>query len=82
MRRAFLSVVLLVSAFLVVPALPATAAPYCGLVWGSLDEDGGGRVAGAGRRTSAPVSTRCYDRLVVDVAGDVGGYTCPTASTW
>ena len=79
MRRAFLSVVLLVSAFLVVLALPATAAPYCGLVWGSLEK------TAPGCRPSPMVNVRtgqhaCYDRLVVDVAGDVGGYTCPTAS--
>ena len=73
MRRAFLSVVLLVSAFLVVLALPATAAPYCGLVWGSLDET-------AGDAWPSPIvdvrtgQHACYDRLVVDVAGDVGGY--------
>lgn len=73
MRRAFMSVVLLVSAFLIVPASPATAAPYCGLVWGSLDET-------AGDVWPSPIVNvrtgqhACYDRLVVDVAGDVGGY--------
>ena len=41
MRRAFVSVVLLLSAFLIAPASPASAAPYCGLVWGSLDETAG-----------------------------------------
>ena len=74
MRRAFLSVVLLVSAFLIVPASPATAAPYCGLVWGSLEKS-------APYLSQAPVVNvrtgrhSCYDRLVIDVAGDVGGYT-------
>jgi hypothetical protein len=74
MRRAFLSVVLLVGAFLLVPASPATAAPYCGLVWGSLTKSAPGN-------SQAPVVNvrtgrhACYDRLVVDVAGDVGGYT-------
>ncbi|MBO3083374.1 AMIN-like domain-containing (lipo)protein [Cellulomonas fengjieae] len=74
MRRAFLSVVLLVSAFLILPASPATAAPYCGLVWGSL-------VKSAPGLSQAPVTDvrtgrhACYDRLVVDVAGDAGGYT-------
>ena len=48
MRRAFLSVLLLVSTFLMIPASPATAAPYCGLVWGSLDQVGAVPVAGAG----------------------------------
>jgi hypothetical protein len=74
MRRAFWSVVLLVSAFLIVPASPATAAPYCGLVWGSLEKTAPGL-------SQAPVVNvrtgrhSCYDRLVIDVAGDVGGYT-------
>ena len=74
MRRAFLSVLLLVSVFLLVPASPATAAPYCGLVWGSLEKTAPGL-------SQAPVVNvrtgqhGCYDRLVIDVAGDVGGFT-------
>jgi hypothetical protein len=74
MRRAFLSVVLLVGAFFLIPASPAVAAPYCGLVWGSLAKSAPGN-------SQAPVVNvrtgqhTCYDRLVVDVAGDVGGYT-------
>ncbi len=74
MRRAFLSVLLLVSTFLMIPASPATAAPYCGLVWGSLTKS-------SPALSQAPVVNvrtgrhSCYDRLVVDVAGDVGGYT-------
>ena len=69
-----MSVVLLVGAFLIVPASPATAAPYCGLVWGSLEKSAPGL-------SQAPVVNvrtgqhSCYDRLVIDVAGDVGGYT-------
>ena len=48
--------------------------PYCGLVWGSL-------VKSDPTMSGAPVVNvrtgrhTCYDRLVVDVAGDVGGYT-------
>ena len=74
MRRAFLSVVLLVGAILFVPVSPAAAAPYCGLVWGSLEKSAPGN-------SGAPVVNvrtgrhTCYDRLVVDVAGDVAGYT-------
>ena len=74
MRRAFLSVVLLVSAFLILPASPATAAPYCGLVWGSLEKS----APGLSQAPVVDVRTgrhSCYDRLVVDVAGDVGGFT-------
>jgi hypothetical protein len=74
MRRAFLSILLLVSVLLLVPASPATAAPSCGLVWGSLEKS-------APDLSQAPVVNvrtgqhPCYDRLVVDVAGDVGGFT-------
>lgn len=74
MRRAFWSVVLLIGAFLIVPASPATASPYCGLVWGSLQKT----APGLSQAPVVDVRTgrhSCYDRLVIDVAGDVGGYT-------
>ena len=52
---------------------PASAAPYCGITWGSLPE--------ADRTTSTATvqdirSGRhtCYDRLVIDLAGKVKGY--------
>ncbi|WP_456844901.1 AMIN-like domain-containing (lipo)protein [Cellulomonas sp. P5_C6] len=74
MRRAFWSIVLLVGAFLLVPASSATAAPYCGLVWGSLEKS----APGLSQAPVVDVRTgrhTCYDRLVIDVAGGVGGYT-------
>lgn len=62
-------------------AAPATAqhatsnaAAYCGLTWGSLAKS-------ATTSSNAPVTNvragrhDCYDRLVVDVAGDPAGYT-------
>ncbi len=56
---------------LVAPA--ASAHPYCGQVWGSQPK-AAGEVSGgllvdvrAGRHT-------CFDRLVLDVSGDVNGY--------
>lgn len=77
MRR-FVAVVVsgivgLLVATLVAP--PASAAPYCGIRWGSL------------AKAASPMSSaelvgvragrhRCFDRLVLDVAGgDVTGYT-------
>jgi hypothetical protein len=54
-------------------AAPANAAPYCGIRWGSLPKDLGNYSTGevfdvrAGRHS-------CYDRLVVDISGDAGGY--------
>lgn len=54
-------------------AAPASAAPYCGLVWGSLTEDAGQMTAGdiTGVRSGRHA---CYDRLVVDMTGDPVGY--------
>lgn len=46
----------------------ASAAPYCGIVWGSLAKSGGG----SGAQTVAGVRTGqhdCYDRLVIDLNG-------------
>ena len=51
----------------------ATAAPYCGITWGSLAKTSapltGGRVAGvrAGRHA-------CFDRLVLDMTGRAPGF--------
>ena len=73
-RPAFLTVVLMTAALLLAPTAPATAAPYCGLTWGSLTK------ADAQMSTAPVTGVRsgrhaCFDRLVVDVRGDVGGYT-------
>lgn len=52
----------------------ATAAPYCGITWGSLPESAAGMSSAqinnlrSGRHT-------CFDRLVVDLEGDVSGYS-------
>ena len=71
LRLLLVSVLALVAAGLVVPA-SASAAPYCGITWGSLAKVGspvldpapGVDVAGlrAGRHD-------CYDRLVIDLRG-------------
>jgi hypothetical protein len=61
----------------VLPAMAgaASAAPYCGITWGSLEKR-------APSATSAPLTGvrvgrhDCYDRLVVDLAGKpAGGYS-------
>ncbi len=77
-RRRAGAVAALAAALLAVPAAsgaaPATAAPYCGITWGS------------GAKTSAPLTTgrvsavragrhACFDRLVLDVAGGDVGYS-------
>ncbi|GEA86823.1 hypothetical protein Q760_08180 [Cellulomonas cellasea DSM 20118] len=68
-----LAILLLVGSFLLVPASPAGAAPYCGIRWGSLTKS---------TLSLAPahvVDVRtgrhaCFDRLVVDLDGASGGY--------
>jgi len=76
MRRSRLAALLaLLCSLLLVPAAPASAAaPYCGIRWGSLDEV----VTGLSTAPVTGVRTGrhdCYDRLVVDVSGRVGGWT-------
>ncbi|WP_377644271.1 hypothetical protein [Oryzobacter terrae] len=76
-RRRAGAVAALAAALLAVPAAtgaaPATAAPYCGITWGS------------GAKTSAPLTTgrvlavragrhACFDRLVLDMTGRAPGY--------
>ena len=76
-RRRAGAVAALAAALLAVPAAsgaaPATAAPYCGITWGS------------GAKTSAPLATgrvsavragrhACFDRLVLDMTGRAPGY--------
>ena len=72
--RALLASLLLIVGFgLVVPS-SASAAPYCGITWGSLAKT-------STAQTSAPVVNAragrhaCFDRLVIDVRGKGAGYT-------
>lgn len=57
---------------LIVPA-SATAAPYCGITWGSLAKT-------SSSNTSAPITDvrtgkhPCFDRMVVDIDGNGAGY--------
>ncbi|MCA4133790.1 hypothetical protein [Arthrobacter sp. M4] len=53
---------------------PASAASFCGLVWGSLQKS----APGLSQAQVTNVRTgqhECYDRLVVDLNGKVAGYT-------
>src|SRR5450830_1326413 len=70
--RVLLAVVLAVATLSI--ASPAEAAPYCGIRWGSLAKTAGGTSNGnfLGVRTGQHA---CYDRLVIDVAGTISGYT-------
>ncbi|MDJ0355250.1 hypothetical protein [Paenarthrobacter sp. PH39-S1] len=66
------AIVLAAGLGLLVPG-PATAAPYCGITWGSLDKS-------SSLMTSAPIAAvragqhDCYDRLVIDIGGKGAGY--------
>jgi hypothetical protein len=68
-----IAVLLAVGSALVAPG-PASAAPYCGQVWGSL-------VKSDPAMSQAQVTNvrtgqhYCFDRLVIDLNGPVGGYT-------
>jgi hypothetical protein len=72
-RTSVLAILLLVGSFLLVPASPVGAAPYCGIRWGSLEKSTLSLAPAhvvdvrTGRHT-------CYDRLVVDLDGAGGGY--------
>lgn len=79
MRRIALLLVLLV-ATVGLTAAPATAAPYCGIRWGSLDK-------AAGQMVTSPITAvragrhACFDRFVVEVRGNAPGYRVHYASS-
>ncbi|HSO16805.1 MAG TPA: hypothetical protein VLS95_12705 [Arthrobacter sp.] len=68
-----IAVLMAVGSALVAPG-PASAAPYCGLVWGSLakvDAD-----MSQAKLTNVRTGQHyCFDRLVIDLNGPVEGYT-------
>lgn len=67
-----LSFMLAVASIFAVTA-PASAAPYCGITWGSLPKNGG-------VMSTAPLTNirtgqhTCYDRMVFDFSGPASGY--------
>ncbi|WP_427173627.1 AMIN-like domain-containing (lipo)protein [Arthrobacter sp. 92] len=71
---AWLAAVLLMCGLGVLMSAPAVAAPYCGLVWGSLAK------SDAAMSSAQVTNVRtgqhyCFDRLVIDLNGPVKGYT-------
>ncbi len=52
----------------------ASAAPYCGITWGSLAKTSGAPLPGSVTGLRAGQHP-CYDRLVIDVTGARPGYT-------
>ena len=69
-----LGAVLAVAGLGLVAPGPASASPYCGIAWGSLakaDPD----MSSANVTNVRTGQQACYDRLVIDVAGKVAGYS-------
>ena len=71
---------LLVVVLSLLAAPTASAAPYCGIRWGSLPE------RASSTETAPLVDVRagqhaCFDRLVLDFAGDADGYSVRYVST-
>lgn len=67
------AILLAVGSGLVAPG-PASAAPYCGLVWGSLLK--ADQAMSQAKVTNVRTGQHyCFDRLVIDLDGPVGGYT-------
>lgn len=79
LRLVLFSAIAIVVAGLIGPAT-ASAAPYCGIYWGSLAKEG--TLAGAGPNFVSGFRAgqhECYDRLVIDL--DSRGTSHPT-TTW
>ncbi|WP_104166705.1 hypothetical protein [Cryobacterium sp. N22] len=73
------SVALILSAlmgavFLTSGSTAATAAPYCGITWGSLPESQSTMSADATVTAVRSGEHPCFDRFVVDVRGDIRGF--------
>lgn len=72
--HAWLAVLIVAAGLGLVAPGAASAAPYCGIVWGSLAKS-------SPALTQAPVvnvrtgQQPCFDRLVVDLNGTVAGYS-------
>ncbi|ATG50540.1 hypothetical protein CFK38_02640 [Brachybacterium vulturis] len=67
------SVAMLCGLAMLAPA-SAVAAPYCGIYWGSLPESASG-MSSAQIENLRTGRHACFDRLVVDLEGDVSGYS-------
>jgi hypothetical protein len=71
---ALLISMLLGAVFLVSTGPAATAAPYCGITWGSLSKSQSIASMDASLTNVRAGQHPCYDRLVLDVRGDIRGY--------
>jgi len=72
--RVWLIAVLMAVGSALVAPVPASAAPYCGLVWGSLAKTDS--AMSQAKVTNVRTGQHyCFDRLVIDLNGPAGGYT-------
>lgn len=70
----WIAVAATVAAIAVVAPSTAQAAPYCGITWGSLPKEAS--PGSSAQLTDVRVGQHaCYDRLVLDMSGDVRGYS-------
>jgi hypothetical protein len=70
----WLAAILMAAGLGLVAPGPASAAPYCGLVWGSLAKTDA--TMSTGQVTSVRTGQHyCFDRLVIDLNGPVKGST-------
>ena len=68
-----LAALVLAAAAAVGTTTSASAAPYCGITWGSLAKSSGAPLPGSVTGLRAGEHP-CYDRLVIDVTGAAPGY--------
>lgn len=74
--KAGLASALLIAGLGLAPAAPAVAAPaspYCGITWGSV-ADSHSTMSSAQITNARAGQQTCYDRLVIDLRGQVRGY--------
>jgi hypothetical protein len=57
------------------PAAAVSSAPFCGIYWGSLPKSSDAPLSNAQLTNVRTGRHDCYDRMVIDVQGPVGGYT-------
>ncbi len=70
----WIAVTATIAAMAVLAPSTAQAAPYCGITWGSLPKEAS--PGSTALMTNVRVGPHaCYDRLVLDMTGDVRGYS-------
>ena len=79
--HAWLAVIMLIVGLGLVAPSAATAAPYCGITWGSLAKTSSATTYGHLANVRAGKHA-CFDRLVFDIKGKRAGYDVRYASVY